>query len=90
MRGQAQWTDSFARLLLSFLLYVSTPVVLRGTTGPIGPLADLYPIRDGYKMLAALTPQRSHTTTAGSFLIVLCRWDTLYSNHDLKRRASPA
>lgn len=38
MRGQAQWTDSSARLLLSFLLYVSTPVVLRGTTGPIGPL----------------------------------------------------
>lgn len=35
VRGQAQWTDSFARLLLSFPLYVSTSVALHRTTRPL-------------------------------------------------------
>lgn len=35
VRGWAQWTDSFARLLLSFSLYVSTSVALHRTTRPL-------------------------------------------------------
>ena len=35
VRGWAQWTDSFARLLLSFPLYVSTSVALHRTTRPL-------------------------------------------------------
>lgn len=35
MRGWAQWTNSFARLLLPFPLYVSTSEALHGTTRPL-------------------------------------------------------
>lgn len=62
MIGEAQWTDSFARLRLSF------PIIRKHFSGPpqdneaIALRGDLQPIRGRYKMLAAFTPH-SYTRT---------------------------
>lgn len=69
MRGWAQWTNSLARLLLSFPLYVNTSEALHRTTRPLlrwviysQPRAD----RDAGSVYA--TEPHSQISTTGPFL----------------------